>query len=93
MSHKDLSPIIEVVVLFAVETCFCKDDFNWEICRESKVIWSLAPESIIHVLLITGVRVLRALLRLTEVVICTEDSFLGSVVDVDLATVVFLILV
>ena len=88
MSRKDHSPITEVVVPFAVEMCFCKDGFNWETCRESKVIWSVAPESIIQVLLITGVRVLRALLGLTEVAICAEDSFLRYVVE-DSAIAVF----
>ena len=89
MSRKDPFPITEVVVLFAVEICFGEDGFNWDTCRESKVIWSVAPESIIYVLLITGVRDLRALPGLTEVAICTEDYFLRSVVDVDSATAVF----
>ena len=61
MRDKDPSPITEVEVPMAVETNFWIEGFSGDTCLESNVIWSVAPESIIHVLLKTSVEVLRTL--------------------------------
>ena len=58
---KDPSPMTRVVLQLAVETIFCEESLRGETCLESKVIWSVAPKSIIHALLITGVKVFKNL--------------------------------
>ena len=45
----------------AVETEFCEEDLRGETCLESNVILSVAPESIIHALLETGVEIFKTL--------------------------------
>ena len=58
---KDHSPMTGVVLPLAVETIFCEEGLRSETCLKSKVIWSVALESIIHALLITGVEVFKNL--------------------------------
>lgn len=69
---KDLFSMTKTEVLLAVETVFYEDDFRNESCRESKVIWVFAYESIINALLETSVNVLRALPIFFEVAISVE---------------------
>ena len=58
---KDPSPMTGVVLPLTVETIFYEEGLRGETCLESKFIWSVAPESIIHVLLITGVEIFKNL--------------------------------
>ena len=74
----DPPPLTRVEVPLAVETNFCEDDLIIKRCLESNVIWSVAPESIIHALLETGVKICKTLPPLSADAAKVEAS---SVVD------------
>ena len=63
---KDPSPMIGVVVPFAMEITFWLEELICEIYLESNVMWFVAPESIIHVLCETSVEIFKALPSLFE---------------------------
>ena len=58
---KDPSLMTGVVLPLVMKTIFCEEGLRGETCLESKVIWFVAAESIIHALLITSVEVFKSL--------------------------------
>lgn len=58
--NKDV-PITEDSLPLAVEMFFCIESLRCAICVETIVIWSIAPKSIIHVLLETHAEIFKAL--------------------------------